>query len=60
MEQTFVMVKPDGVQRGLVGEILSRFEKKGLRLLPQSSASFPKQLLTNTTKSTLKNRSTRA
>jgi nucleoside-diphosphate kinase len=33
VEQTFVMVKPDGVQRGLVGEIVSRFEKKGLKLV---------------------------
>jgi nucleoside-diphosphate kinase len=31
-ENTFIMVKPDGVQRGLVGEIISRFEGKGLRL----------------------------
>ena len=33
MEQTLVIVKPDGVQRGLVGEVLSRFEKKGLKLV---------------------------
>ncbi|HJJ46954.1 MAG TPA: nucleoside-diphosphate kinase [Methanocorpusculum sp.] len=33
MEQTFVMVKPDGVQRGLIGEILSRFEKKGFKIV---------------------------
>ncbi|KAF5732861.1 nucleoside diphosphate kinase 1-like [Tripterygium wilfordii] len=32
MEQTFIMIKPDGVQRGLVGEIISRFEKKGFTL----------------------------
>lgn len=32
VEHTFVMVKPDGVQRGLVGEVVSRFERKGLRL----------------------------
>lgn len=32
MEKTFVMVKPDGVQRGLVGEIVSRFERKGFQL----------------------------
>lgn len=31
-ETTFVMVKPDGVARGLVGEVISRFERKGLRL----------------------------
>lgn len=33
MEKTFIMVKPDGVQRGLVGEIISRFEKKGYQLV---------------------------
>ncbi|RIX50490.1 nucleoside-diphosphate kinase [Paenibacillus nanensis] len=32
-EKAFVMIKPDGVERGLVGDILSRFEKKGLRLI---------------------------
>ncbi|KAF5822600.1 Nucleoside diphosphate kinase [Helianthus annuus] len=32
MEQTFIMIKPDGVQRGLVGEIIGRFEKKGFAL----------------------------
>lgn len=32
MEKTFLMVKPDGVQRSLIGEIVSRFEKKGFRL----------------------------
>ena len=31
-ERTFVMVKPDGVQRGLVGEVITRIEQKGLRL----------------------------
>ncbi|RDV84658.1 nucleoside-diphosphate kinase [Ammonifex thiophilus] len=33
MERTFVMVKPDGVQRGLVGEIISRLEKRGYKLV---------------------------
>ncbi len=33
MERTFVMVKPDGVQRGLVGEVISRLERRGLRLV---------------------------
>ena len=32
MEKTFAMIKPDAVQRGLVGEILSRYEQKGLRI----------------------------
>lgn len=33
MERTFLAVKPDGVQRGLVGTIISRFESKGFRLV---------------------------
>ncbi|MCL6547490.1 MAG: nucleoside-diphosphate kinase [Alicyclobacillus sp.] len=33
VEKTFIMVKPDGVQRGLVGEIVRRFEGKGLKLV---------------------------
>jgi len=33
VERTFVMVKPDGVQRNLVGTIISRFEKKGFKLV---------------------------
>ena len=33
MERTFLMVKPDGVQRNLIGEIVSRFEKKGFQLV---------------------------
>ena len=33
VERTFVMVKPDGVQRGLIGEIISRFEDRGLKLV---------------------------
>ena len=32
MEQTLVLVKPDGVQRGLVGEIIARLERRGLKL----------------------------
>ncbi len=32
-ERTLVLVKPDGVQRGLVGDIITRFEKKGLKLV---------------------------
>lgn len=32
LQRTFVMVKPDGVRRGLVGEVISRLERKGLRL----------------------------
>ena len=32
MERTLVLVKPDGVQRGLVGEVISRLERRGLKL----------------------------
>ena len=33
MERTFVMIKPDGVERRLIGEIIKRFEKRGLHLV---------------------------
>jgi nucleoside-diphosphate kinase len=33
MERSFVMIKPDGVQRELVGEIIGRFEKKGVKIV---------------------------
>ena len=33
IEKTLVLIKPDGVQRGLVGEILQRFEKVGLKII---------------------------
>ena len=32
MEQTFFIIKPDGVKRGLVGEILQRMEQRGFKL----------------------------
>lgn len=32
-ERTFIMIKPDGVQRGLVGKIIKRFETKGFKLV---------------------------
>ncbi len=33
MERTFVMIKPDGLTRGIVGQIMSRFEAQGFRLV---------------------------
>ena len=33
IERTLIMVKPDGVRRGLVGEVISRFEKKGFKII---------------------------
>ena len=38
-ERTFIMVKPDGVQRGLVGQIISRFETKGFKLVAMKLAA---------------------
>lgn len=32
-ERTFIMIKPDGVQRGLVADIIKRFEQKGFKLV---------------------------
>lgn len=44
MEKTFVMVKPDGVQRGLVGEIIARLERRGLRLVAARFMQVPEEL----------------
>lgn len=33
MERTLVLIKPDGVQRGLIGEVISRLERRGLRMV---------------------------
>ena len=43
-ERTFVMIKPDAVQRGLVGEILTRFEKKGIKLVALKQVSVSREL----------------
>ncbi len=45
MERTLVLLKPDAVQRGLVGPILARFEAKGLKLVGLKLRVFPKALL---------------
>lgn len=42
MERTFVMIKPDGVQRRLTGDIVSIFEKKGLRVAALKMMQIPK------------------
>jgi len=43
MERTYLMIKPDGVQRGLIGEILTRFEKKGLKIVGLKMLKIPRQ-----------------
>lgn len=44
MERTFVMVKPDGVRRGLVGEIVRRFEARGLSIAEMKLIRAPRSL----------------
>ncbi|KAI9037036.1 nucleoside-diphosphate kinase [Aspergillus affinis] len=44
-EQTFIAIKPDGVQRGLVGPILSRFENRGFKLVALKLTSPSKEHL---------------
>jgi len=43
-DRTLVIIKPDGVQRGLIGEIISRFEKKGLKVVAMKLVSVSKEL----------------
>ena len=38
-ERTYLMIKPDGVQRGLVGQIIQRFEARGYKLVRSASAN---------------------
>lgn len=44
MQRTFVMVKPDGVERRLVGEIIGRFERRGLRLVGLKMVQVTREL----------------
>src|ERR1700678_743438 len=44
MERTLIILKPDAVQRGLIGEIITRFEKKGLQLVGGKFMQIPKSL----------------
>lgn len=44
MEKSFLMVKPDGVQRGLVGEIIQRFERKGYTLVGAKLMNVSREL----------------
>ena len=56
MERTLIILKPDAVQRGLVGEIITRFEKKGLqvvgvKLMKIPAVSWPRRITSRTTAS---------
>jgi nucleoside-diphosphate kinase len=43
-ERTFAMIKPDAVQRGFVGEILCRFEKKGIKIVAMKLVAVDRKL----------------
>jgi nucleoside-diphosphate kinase len=45
MEQTFVMIKPDGVKRGLVGELIHRFERSGLKIVAMKMVEAKDEVL---------------
>lgn len=45
MERTLVIAKPDAIQRGLIGEIISRLERKGLKLIGMKMASLDEAIL---------------
>ncbi|MGM8211620.1 nucleoside-diphosphate kinase [Virgibacillus sp. W0430] len=47
MEKTFLMVKPDGVQRNLIGEIVKRFENKGFKLVGSKLMIISNELAEN-------------
>ena len=44
MQRSYVMVKPDGVQRNLVGEVISRMEKRGLKILALKMYTIPEEV----------------
>merc|ERR1712183_268784 len=46
-ERTFIMIKPDGVHRGIVGEIIKRFENKGFKLVAMKFMQASTELLEN-------------
>jgi nucleoside-diphosphate kinase len=44
VQRTFVMIKPDGVRRGLIGEIISRFERRGMKIVAMKMANIDRAL----------------
>lgn len=45
MEQTLVIIKPDGLQRRLIGKIVSRFEQKGLNIVAMKMSRIPEKII---------------
>jgi nucleoside-diphosphate kinase len=44
-EKTLVLIKPDGIQRGLIGEVITRFEKKGIKVIGIKMMSLDEAIL---------------
>jgi len=44
IERTFVMVKPDGVMRGVVGDVVGRFEARGFKIIAMKMMKIPREL----------------
>ena len=44
MERTFIIIKPDAVQRGLVGEVIARFERRGLKIVAMQFLQVSEEL----------------
>ncbi|MFW6359404.1 MAG: nucleoside-diphosphate kinase [Chroococcales cyanobacterium] len=47
MQRTFIMIKPDGVQRNLIGDVIGRFEKKGFSLVGLKMLNVSRELAEN-------------
>ncbi|WP_129598001.1 nucleoside-diphosphate kinase [Anaerophilus nitritogenes] len=45
MEKTLVIIKPDGVKRGLMGEIIKRYERKGLKIIDSKMVQADREIL---------------
>ena len=59
IQQTFIMLKPDAIERGLVGEIISRFEQVGLKLLRMETKKLSKETVARHYKSLMQKPSAR-
>ena len=44
-ERSYIMIKPDGVQRGMIGKVIEKFEKRGFKLIALKMRTPTKELL---------------
>lgn len=44
VQRTFVAIKPDGVERGLIGEVIGRFERRGLKIVAMKMLKVPREM----------------